>query len=342
MRPGAGARLAACNAGATVGARALPRARLQAPSRRRRVCATAVLHNSIEDPYRTLGVSANASEGEIKRAYRQLALKYHPDVAGQSHDAERRFVSIQQAYEVLTGKRRAPVSGAHTQNQHGGWEFQDWFWSFSASRRWSAQHHARPQQDGARAPQERTVLNSQLAGLRQRAAIRHTKKARDAAAPAAAAAAAGDASSPQQQEQQPAEQREQQQHHHQQQQPDQDPASHHHDYYQQQQHHHYQHRPAVEYDSTAMSDGVNMANGHGYDPWSPEAAAAAPRPRFTATESAKTRVSGQLGGLRRRAAVKARADAEQARPSGGREEPAAAAAAGGGGFTAVEDDPWGV
>lgn len=57
---------------------------------------------------------------------RPTARRYHPDVAGQSIDSERRFVSIQQAYEVLTGKRQAPVSGAYTRNQHNGWEFQDW------------------------------------------------------------------------------------------------------------------------------------------------------------------------------------------------------------------------
>lgn len=77
----------------------------------------------------------------------------------------------------------------------------------------------------------------------------------------------------------------------------------------QQQHHHYQ--ASMEYDSTPMSDGVNMAAGEGYDPWSPEAAAAARRPKFTATESVKSQVVGQLGGLKRKAAVKRRVDAQQ-------------------------------
>ncbi len=53
-----------------------------------------------KDYYQTLGVSRNASDDEIKRAYRKLARRYHPDVSDEE-DAADRFKDISEAYEVL-------------------------------------------------------------------------------------------------------------------------------------------------------------------------------------------------------------------------------------------------
>jgi curved DNA-binding protein len=53
-----------------------------------------------KDYYATLGVSREASADEIKRAYRKLARKYHPDVSKEA-DAEARFKDVGEAYEVL-------------------------------------------------------------------------------------------------------------------------------------------------------------------------------------------------------------------------------------------------
>ena len=65
--------------------------------------------NTKKDYYATLGVSRSASEGEIKKAYRQAAMKYHPDRNPNNKEAEDKFKDATEAYEVLSDapKRRA-------------------------------------------------------------------------------------------------------------------------------------------------------------------------------------------------------------------------------------------
>jgi curved DNA-binding protein len=54
-----------------------------------------------KDYYKTLGVTKNASQDEIKKAYRKLAVKYHPDRNKDDQQSEERFKEIGEAYEVL-------------------------------------------------------------------------------------------------------------------------------------------------------------------------------------------------------------------------------------------------
>lgn len=58
-----------------------------------------------KDYYATLGISKTASEDEIKKAYRKMALKYHPD-KNKSSGAEERFKEIAEAYEVLSDPKK--------------------------------------------------------------------------------------------------------------------------------------------------------------------------------------------------------------------------------------------
>jgi curved DNA-binding protein len=54
------------------------------------------------DYYKTLGLDKNATEDEIKKAYRKLARKYHPDLNPNDKEANRKFQQINEANEVLS------------------------------------------------------------------------------------------------------------------------------------------------------------------------------------------------------------------------------------------------
>src|SRR5215207_6164791 len=85
------------------------------------------------DLYKALEVSKEASQDEIRRSYRRLARKYHPDANPGDRQAEERFKEIQQAYEVLSNpeKRREYDEGPRTffgaqgAGQPGGADFED-------------------------------------------------------------------------------------------------------------------------------------------------------------------------------------------------------------------------
>jgi molecular chaperone DnaJ len=66
------------------------------------------------DYYKVLGVGKNASDEEIKKAYRKLARKYHPDANAGDKQAEERFKQISQANDVLSDpdKRKAYDRGS--------------------------------------------------------------------------------------------------------------------------------------------------------------------------------------------------------------------------------------
>src|SRR5437660_4966373 len=98
------------------------------------------------DYYDTLGVARKASADEIRRAYKKLARKYHPDVNPGDKAAEERFKRVQEAYDVLGDNKKRqmydqfgfysdsgfappqPGAGGHGQGQQfdfSGFDFSD-------------------------------------------------------------------------------------------------------------------------------------------------------------------------------------------------------------------------
>ncbi|APR38504.1 DnaJ C-terminal domain-containing protein [Paraburkholderia sp. SOS3] len=76
-----------------------------------------------KDYYATLGVERTAAQEDIKRAYRKLARKYHPDVSKDA-DAEDRFKELGEAYEVLKDPEKRAAYDRMGTHWHSGEEFQ--------------------------------------------------------------------------------------------------------------------------------------------------------------------------------------------------------------------------
>ena len=65
------------------------------------------------DFYQILGVSKSASTSEIKKAYRKLAVKYHPDKNPDDPDAVAKFHDINEAYEILQDDDKREIYDRH-------------------------------------------------------------------------------------------------------------------------------------------------------------------------------------------------------------------------------------
>tara|TARA_B100000085_G_scaffold125733_2_gene114394 strand:+ start:808 stop:1944 length:1137 start_codon:yes stop_codon:yes gene_type:complete len=72
---------------------------------------------SEQDLYQTLGIEKNSSDADIKKAYRKLAMKYHPDRNPGDSASEQKFKSIQKAYAILSDKQKR---AAYDQFGHAG------------------------------------------------------------------------------------------------------------------------------------------------------------------------------------------------------------------------------
>ena len=77
---------------------------------------------SKRDYYEVLGVSKDASERDIKKAYKRLAMKYHPDRTAGDKELETKFKEVKEAYEILTDdqKRQMYDQYGHAAFEQGG------------------------------------------------------------------------------------------------------------------------------------------------------------------------------------------------------------------------------
>lgn len=85
-----------------------------------------------KDYYETLGITKDATDDEIKRAYRMLAKKYHPDVSEEpTESAEEKFKEISEAYEILMDTEKRKIydnhghAGVNNQFSGGGFSWND-------------------------------------------------------------------------------------------------------------------------------------------------------------------------------------------------------------------------
>ncbi len=79
----------------------------------------------IDDPYKVLGVSRDASDDEIKQAYRRLAKQYHPDRNPGDQEAAKKMQQVNAAYEQIKNPEKAQQTGG--QSGYGGYYSYDPF-----------------------------------------------------------------------------------------------------------------------------------------------------------------------------------------------------------------------
>lgn len=88
------------------------------------------------DYYKILGVAKSATQADIKKAYRKLARKYHPDVNPNDHEAEANFKKLSEAYEVLNDPEKRKKYDEYGEN----WEHAD---AYEQARQQQQQHGGR-------------------------------------------------------------------------------------------------------------------------------------------------------------------------------------------------------
>ena len=97
----------------------------------------------IEDPYKVLGISPDASDEEIKKAYRRLAKKYHPDLNPDDAEAARKMKEVNAAYEQIKNPekfRQSQPGGQSGYGNYGGYTQYDPFgWGSAWGSSWSGQ-----------------------------------------------------------------------------------------------------------------------------------------------------------------------------------------------------------
>ena len=102
----------------------------------------------VQDPYKVLGVSPDASDEEVKKAYRDLTKKYHPDLNPGDEKAAEKMNDINAAYDAIkngTAQQQSYGYGGSAYQQYGGQSAYDWtdFGGFGGFNGWYGDPGAR-------------------------------------------------------------------------------------------------------------------------------------------------------------------------------------------------------
>jgi molecular chaperone DnaJ len=99
------------------------------------------VHSFNLDPYKVLGIARDATQREVKQAYRKLAMKFHPDHNPEKPESEASFKQIQEAYEILSGRRKqvriSPTAFSHRNHPPSFFKNEHPFFSFY----WAVKNH---------------------------------------------------------------------------------------------------------------------------------------------------------------------------------------------------------
>ena len=99
----------------------------------------------VDDPYKVLGLSRDASDEDVKRAYRRLAKKYHPDLNPGDQEAARKMQEVNEAYDQIKNPEKY-TRQANPYNPYGSYGYGGYQQSDRSSDRQSDQYQTSAEQ----------------------------------------------------------------------------------------------------------------------------------------------------------------------------------------------------